>query len=378
MTFNFNVHTGTPQAVQAAKEAVKELVNHFEKTLKYKVETILEDSERFPVHMRAAKKTKVEVKKEIGKEYDKVSLEKYDELRKVREWDTLMCLATRSNQEKKSPTEDDTRREEKLKKRKQKLKEQLEEAKEYLWTIKDDEDFEKKSETFIDETIAKLEKGFCTDFLKFLYQFETERKKAEPQDDDKKLSLIKDMLNSVKGEGIHIFQMIDEHACEIAAKLRSEKIDEYLKFREQIAHERVDDYKRREREETNTEIDPETPQKMEERAVYVIPTKNHLDPMIYHTDKRCEYLSEEQYYKGTPCKGCIEQTEDILNSSIGPKAIGFIPERKEYHDDECLIWVSHKDREHRTVCQLCQEVEDIEKTLQWNRGERATGSKQRR
>jgi hypothetical protein len=31
MTFNFNVHTSTPQAVQAVKEAVKELVNHFEK-----------------------------------------------------------------------------------------------------------------------------------------------------------------------------------------------------------------------------------------------------------------------------------------------------------------------------------------------------------
>jgi hypothetical protein len=100
--------------------------------------------------------------------------------------------------------------------------------------------------------------------------------------------------------------------------------------------------------------------------------------MIYHTDRRCEYLSETQHYKGRPCKVCLAQTEDILNSSIGPKALGFIPERKEYHDDECLIWVSDKDREHRTLCQLCQEVEDIEKTLQWNKGERATGSKQHR
>ena len=113
---------------------------------------------------------------------------------------------------------------------------------------------------------------------------------------------------------------------------------------------------------------------MEERAVYVIPTKNHLDPMIYHTDRRCEYLSQTQYKKGEPCKLCLEQTEDILNSSIGPKALGFIPENKEYHDDECLIWVSHTDKELRTVCQLCQEVEDIEKTLQWTKGDKATGS----
>ena len=166
MTFKYNVNTSTPQAV---KEAVKDLVHHFEETLKYKVETVIEDSEKFPVHLRATKKTKVEVKKEEGIEYDKVSLAKYDEQRRTREWDTLMCLAIRTNQEEKPSTIDDTRREEKLERRKQKLKEQLEYAKEYLWTIKDDEDFEKKSETFINETIAKLEKGFCTDFLKFLY-----------------------------------------------------------------------------------------------------------------------------------------------------------------------------------------------------------------
>ena len=48
VTFNFNVHTSTPRAVQAVTQAVKELKDHFEKTLKYKVETILEDSENFP------------------------------------------------------------------------------------------------------------------------------------------------------------------------------------------------------------------------------------------------------------------------------------------------------------------------------------------
>ena len=128
--------------------------------------------------------------------------------------------------------------------------------------------------------------------------------------------------------------------------------------------------KERSRKKKRTKIDLE-------RTVYVIPAKR-LDPMTYHTDKRCEYLCAAQYDKGKPCKVCLEQTEDILNSSIGTKALGFIPERKEYHDDECLIWVSDKDREHRTLCQLCQEVEDIEKTLQWTKGERATGSNQHR
>ena len=45
MTFNFNVHASTPQVVETVKDATKELKDHFEKTLKYNVETILEDSE---------------------------------------------------------------------------------------------------------------------------------------------------------------------------------------------------------------------------------------------------------------------------------------------------------------------------------------------
>ena len=60
---------------------MKELKEHFEKTLKYNVETILEDSEEFPTHMKAVKKTRVTVNKEVGEEYDKVSIKKYDEIR---------------------------------------------------------------------------------------------------------------------------------------------------------------------------------------------------------------------------------------------------------------------------------------------------------
>jgi hypothetical protein len=161
MTFKFNVHTATPQAV---KEAVDDLVHHFEDTLKYNVETVIKDSEEFPVHLRATKKTKVEVKKVEGTEYDTVNLAKYDEQRKTEGLNRLMCFAIRSRQEEKTVTIDDTRREEKLERRKRKLQEQLEEAKEYLWKIKDDEDFERKSEIFINETISRLEKGFCTEF----------------------------------------------------------------------------------------------------------------------------------------------------------------------------------------------------------------------
>ena len=76
------MHTATPQAV---KKAVDDLVHHFADTLKYKVETVIKDSEEFPVHHGATKKTKVEAKKVEGTEYDKVSLVKYDEQRKTEE-----------------------------------------------------------------------------------------------------------------------------------------------------------------------------------------------------------------------------------------------------------------------------------------------------
>ena len=96
MTFKFKVHSGTPDLAWAVKDVLNELKDHFEKTLKYNVETTLEDLEKFPTHMRAVKKTRVTVNKEVGKEYDKVNIEKYDETRKVKEWDTLMCLAMRT------------------------------------------------------------------------------------------------------------------------------------------------------------------------------------------------------------------------------------------------------------------------------------------
>jgi hypothetical protein len=44
---------------------------------------------------------------------------------------------------------------------------------------------------------------------------------------------------------IHIYQIVDEHVCEIVVKLSEDKVEEYLKFRKQIAHDRVDDYQKK-------------------------------------------------------------------------------------------------------------------------------------
>jgi hypothetical protein len=201
------------------------------------------------------------------------------------------------------------------------------------------------------------------------------RKSAGIKDEGKQLSLAKELLNSVKEEDHHIFQVVDEHVVEMILELEEEdKVDDYIKFRERIAHERVDQYQRKmkvKREETETDIDPESPRRKE---VYVTPSKNHLVPMIYHTNKRCEYLIQVKYEQREPCKYCINETEDVLNSSIGSKAIGFVSGKKQYHDERCSFWTSNQDKELRTVRELCQETEDIEITLEWSRRSKSTGS----
>ena len=83
------------------------------------------------------------------------------------------------------------------------------------------------------------------------------------------------------------------------------------------------------------------------------------------------------YEERTPCKLCLDQTEDVLNSSIGSKVLGFVSDKTQYHDEDCLVWMSEKsnDKEMRTVCLLCQETEDIEKALERSRANRSTGSR---
>ena len=70
----------------------------------------------------------------------------------------------------------------------------------------------------------------------------------------------------------------------------------------------------------------------------------------------------------------LDETEDVLNSRIGLKTLGFVPGKINYHDNECLLWVSEKNKELRTVCQLCQEIEDIEGALDESKGNTSTGS----
>ena len=129
------------------------------------------------------------------------------------------------------------------------------------------------------------------------------------------------------------------------------------------------------KEDTDTEIDPETQQKKGERVVYVHPTKRE-----YHTNQRCDYLTYMNYEERTPCNLCLDQTEDVLNSSVGSKVLGFVSDKTQYHDEDCLVWMSEKgkDKEMRTVCLLCQETEDIENALERSRGHRSTGSRMQR
>lgn len=96
VTFIFKVHTAYPQEV---KEAANYLVCHFEDTLRYKVETMIEDAEEFPAHIRAIKKTKVAAQKVAGNEFDTVNLVRYDKLQKSEEWNRQKCFAIRNRQE---------------------------------------------------------------------------------------------------------------------------------------------------------------------------------------------------------------------------------------------------------------------------------------
>ena len=69
---------------------------------------------------------------------------------------------------------------------------------------------------------------------------------------------------------------------------------------------------------------------------------------------------------------CLDETEDVLNSRIGSKTVGFVLGKTQYNDGECLLWVSEKHKELRTVCQLCQEIADIESALEASKGSKST------
>ena len=93
--------------------------------------------------------------------------------------------------------------------------------------------------------------------------------------------------------------------------------------------------------------------------------------------RRCEDLFCKEYEEKIPCKLCFGKTEDILNSTIGSKMLGFVLDKVQYHDEDSQAWLSEKarDRELRTVCSLCQEVDDIARAIDESNQGRATGSK---
>ena len=318
--------------------------------------------------MRAVKKTRVTVNKEVGKEYDKVSIEKYDEIRKVKDWDTLMCLAMRTNQEERSKI-DETRRDEKLENRRMKMREELDEAKEQLWNHRNDDDFEERSQWIIDRAIRKMKDDAQKEFLKFLYESGRNRKDLDP---DQRLQLAKNLIDTVRYEEHHIIVPVDVHIQEIIADLDQRRYEEYLAYRTEISQQRT----KRILYESHQEDEGEDSQ-FNKRTIFVIPTEDKTEPMIYHMHRNCEDLFCKEYEEKIPCKLCFEKTEDTLNSTIGSKMLGFALEKVQYHDEDCQVLLSRREQgiELRTVCSLCQEVDDIAKAINESRGERATGSR---
>ena len=90
------------------------------------------------------------------------------------------------------------------------------------------------------------------------------------------------------------------------------------------------------------------------RTIFVIPTEDKTEPMIYHMHRKCEDLFCKEYEEKNPCRLCFEKTEDTLNPTIGSKVLGFASEKVQYHDEDCQVLLSRKEQdiELRTVCSL--------------------------
>ena len=197
------------------------------------------------------------------------------------------------------------------------------------------------------------------------------------------MKLAQEMLITAKDEEDHIFETVDYHATQIAKELDQQRRELYIDFRDNIMHERFvraeaqrvvkkieervsNDIRQIEREEqVETDIDPPTPRKYHVEAgpkeVINVFTKPRADD--YHLYNTCKALIGQEpkcYYDlRTPCKFCVESAEDVLNSGIGAKWIGFIPNKDEYHDDECLCWIGHKPKEKRKICRECEKEREM-------------------
>ena len=190
------------------------------------------------------------------------------------------------------------------------------------------------------------------------------------------------MLITAKDEEDHIFETVDYHATEIAKELDQQRRKLYIDFIDNIMHERfvrteaqraakrieqrlLDEQEIKREAEVETDIDPLTPMKCEEepspKAMIFVYTKPRAED--YHLYTNCKALIAQEpkcYYNiRTPCKFCVESAEDVLNSGIGAKWIGFIPNKDEYHDDDCLCWIGHKPKEKRSICRECEKEREM-------------------
>ena len=147
-------------------------MNHFEENLGYKV-TVKDDEDLFPKTVEAKKETSLNMKKDDRGTFTWVDIEKFNELQEKVEWRRLVCFADHQHEieerskdiqiqernceeESRDAQEQERKREEKLRKRQEKMKQTIEEVKERLWKIKDDSDFEQKSQRIIEETTKNI------------------------------------------------------------------------------------------------------------------------------------------------------------------------------------------------------------------------------
>ena len=379
MTFKIRVHMSHPKEL---KKSIKELIDHFEGKLDYKLKATTEgredsDEETYIQNIRLKKETVTEGERVQGLFGMKTNIAEYYELKKQEELRDRMNYALRPrykdhiyqkwNDEQRSETE--RKREEKLQKRRNKMREKLEDAKDILLKIKDEPDFDKRSEEIIKDVKERLGQDASLDFLKFLYTIQKDLKSQLPNDQDKVLTTAKEMINNVKEEEDFIFEAVDQHVNSIVKNLDQERREDYIEHREKIQMERFIARERKRileiqrinqtNKDKESEDDEPTPRKSgyKGRRVYT-----RLTSQTYHLNKECggEATNYGKVYdEKKPCKVCREYTEDTINSCIQPKGIGFIRGKEEYHDEDCLIWISHSEKVLKQICFTCEQERAI-------------------
>ena len=96
------------------------------------------------------------------------------------------------------------------------MRDQLEEAKNQIWNIRDEKRFEDKPQWIIDRTLKKIEQEIETDYLKSLYEAQKERPEMNQ---DQKLQLAKELIDTVRDEEHHIMLPVDIQVQQIVDEL---------------------------------------------------------------------------------------------------------------------------------------------------------------